>query len=161
MRWNRITILDTEIQKKTYEYTILNTKINLPIYSRYSYHVYHPLDFEAMKEAAELLVGEHDFSAFCSAGSQVKSKVRTIYEVSLDKQKVMGCNGGDLIRIRVRGNGFLYNMVRIIAGTLVEIGEGRRCLADVKQALSTGERKKAGPTAPPEGLVLVEIREVP
>ena len=147
--------------EKTYEYTILNTKINLPIYSRYSYHVYHPLDFEAMKEAAELLVGEHDFSAFCSAGSQVKSKVRTIYEVSLDKQKAMGCNGGEVIRIRVRGNGFLYNMVRIIAGTLVEIGEGRRCLADVKQALSTGERKKAGPTAPPEGLVLVEIREVP
>jgi len=109
--------------EKTYEYTILNTKINLPIYSRYSYHVYHPLDFEAMKEAAALLVGEHDFSAFCSAGSQVKSKVRTIYEVSLDKQKAMGCNGGEVIRIRVRGNGFLYNMVRIIAGTLVEVGE--------------------------------------
>ena len=129
--------------EKMYEYTILNTKINLPIYSRYSYHVYHPLDFEVMKEAAALLVGEHDFSAFCSAGSQVKSKVRTIYEVSLDKQKAMGC------------------MVRIIAGTLVEVGEARRSLADVKQALSTGERKKAGPTAPPEGLVLVEIREVP
>ena len=147
--------------EKTYEYTILNTKINLPTYSRYSYHVYHPLDFEAMKEAAAFLVGEHDFSAFCSAGSQVKSKVRTIYEVSLDKQKAMGCNGGEVIRIRVRGNGFLYNMVRIIAGTLVEVGEARRSLADVKQALSTGERKKAGPTAPPEGLVLVEIREVP
>ena len=134
--------------EKTYEYTILNTKINLPTYSRYSYHVYHPLDFEAMKEAAALLVGEHDFSAFCSAGSQVKSKVRTIYEVSLDKQKAMGCNGGEVIRIRVRGNGFLYNMVRIIAGTLVEVGEARRSLADVKQALSTGERKKAGPTGP-------------
>ena len=76
-------------------------------------------------------------------------------------QKAMGCNGGEVIRIRVRGNGFLYNMVRIIAGTLVEVGEARRSLADVKQALSTGERKKAGPTAPPEGLVLVEIREVP
>lgn len=59
-----------------------------------------------MKEAAAILVGEHDFSAFCSAGSQVKSKVRTIYEVSLDKQKAMGCNGGEVIRIRVRGNGF-------------------------------------------------------
>lgn len=147
--------------EKTYEYTILNTKINLPVYSRYSYHVYHALDVEAMEAAAQLIVGEHDFSAFCSAGSQVRSKVRTVYEVSLHRQEAMGCNGGEIIRIRVRGNGFLYNMVRIIAGTLVEVGEGRRTPKDVEQALSTGERKKAGPTAPPQGLVLVEIKEVP
>ena len=143
--------------EKTYEYTILNTKINLPTYSRYSYHVYHPLDFEAMKEAAELLVGEHDFSAFCSAGSQVKSKVRTIYEVSLDKQKVMGCNGGDLIRIRVRGNGFLYNMVRIISGTLVEVGLGKIKPEEIKTIIESKDRQKAGKTLPAHGLYFMNV----
>lgn len=145
--------------EKTYEYTILNTKINLPTYARYAYHVYQTLDFEQMKQAAACIVGEHDFSAFCSAGSQVKSKVRRVYELSLEKQEAKGCNGGEIIRIRVRGNGFLYNMVRIIAGTLVEVGQGRRKISDVEQAILTGERKKAGPTAPPQGLVLVEICE--
>ena len=143
--------------EKTYEYTILNTKINLPIYSRYSYHVYHPLDFEAMKEAAELLVGEHDFSAFCSAGSQVKSKVRTIYEVSLDKQKAMGCNGGEVIRIRVRGNGFLYNMVRILAGTLIAVGQGKIPAEKVAEIIAGKDRRQAGQTAEPQGLTLREI----
>lgn len=146
--------------EKTYEYRILNTKISLPIWQRYAYHVYGELDLSAMREAAALLVGEHDFSAFCSAGSQVKSKVRTVYEVSVEEEAVAGCNGGSIIQIRVRGNGFLYNMVRIIAGTLVEIGQGRRTLADIKEALASGERAMAGPTAPPQGLMLVEIREV-
>ena len=143
--------------EKTYEYTILNTKINLPIYSRYSYHVYHPLDFEAMKEAAALLVGEHDFSAFCSAGSQVKSKVRTIYEVSLDKQKAMGCNGGEVIRIRVRGNGFLYNMVRIAAGTLLKAGEHKISPESIAEIIEKKDRSLAGMTMPPQGLTLVSV----
>lgn len=146
--------------EKTYEYRILNTKINLPIWQRYAYHVYQELDLSAMREAAALLVGEHDFSAFCSAGSQVKSKVRVVYEVSVEAEPVAGCNGGSIIRIRVRGNGFLYNMVRIIAGTLVEIGQGRRTPEAIKEALATGERTVAGPTAPPQGLMLMEIREV-
>lgn len=146
--------------EKIYEYTILNTKISLPIWQRYAYHVYQGLDLEIMQEAAKLLVGEHDFSAFCSAGSQVKSKVRTVYEVSLTEEPLTTANGGRVIRLRVRGNGFLYNMVRIIAGTLIEVGEGRRTLEDVKEALATGERKKAGPTAPPHGLMLLDIREV-
>lgn len=146
--------------EKIYEYTILNTKISLPIWQRYAYHVYQGLDLEIMQEAAKLLVGEHDFSAFCSAGSQVKSKVRTVYEVSLTEKPLTTANGGRVIRLRVRGNGFLYNMVRIIAGTLIEVGEGRRTLEDVKEALATGERKKAGPTAPPHGLMLLDIREV-
>lgn len=146
--------------EKIYEYTILNTKISLPIWQRYAYHVYQGLDLEIMQEAAKLLVGEHDFSAFCSAGSQVKSKVRTVYEVSLTEESLTTANGGRVIRLRVRGNGFLYNMVRIIAGTLIEVGEGRRTLEDVKEALATGERKKAGPTAPPHGLMLLDIREV-
>lgn len=145
--------------EKTYEYTILNTRMDLPTCQRYAYHVYRPLDTGRMREAAALLEGEHDFSAFCSAGSQVKSKVRTIYELTVREEPVPGCNGGRKICLRVRGSGFLYNMVRIIAGTLIEVGEGRRTLDDVKEALSAGDRKKAGPTAPPQGLMLMEIRE--
>lgn len=145
--------------EKTYEYTILNTKIAIPVYDRYAYHVYHALDVSMMRKAGELLIGEHDFSAFCSAGSQVKSKVRMVYEVTVQEEPVPGCNGGSRICIRVRGNGFLYNMVRIIAGTLLEVGQGRRTLQDVEEALASGERKKAGPTAPPQGLTLMEIRE--
>lgn len=146
--------------EKEYEYTILNTPISIPTWQRYAYHVYRKLDLEVMREAAELFIGEHDFSAFCSAGSQVKSKVRTIYELRVTEEPVTTGNGGKIIRLRVRGNGFLYHMVRIIAGTLIEAGEGRRTLDDVKEALATGERKKAGPTAPPHGLMLLEIREV-
>ena len=107
-----------------------------------------------MKEAIKYFEGEHDFKGFKASGTSSKSSVRVIYETKIKVE-------GERIVIELTGNGFLYNMVRIIAGTLVEVGEGRRSLADVKQALSTGERKKAGPTAPPEGLVLVEIREVP
>lgn len=142
--------------EKTYEYTILNTKIALPMWRNYSYHVYQELDCHAMRQAAELLVGEHDFSAFCSAGAQVKSKVRTIYEVSLSEEPISNTEGR-IIRIRVRGNGFLYNMVRIIAGTLLDVGMGRRTPQQVREALQTGERQKAGPTAPPQGLMLVKI----
>lgn len=142
--------------EKTYEYTILNTKIALPMWRNYSYHVYQELDCDAMRQAAELLVGEHDFSAFCSAGAQVKSKVRTIYEVSLSEEPISNTEGR-IIRIRVRGNGFLYNMVRIIAGTLLDVGMGRRTPQQVREALQTGERQKAGPTAPPQGLMLVKI----
>lgn len=146
--------------EKTYEYTILNTKVSLPTWQRYAYHIYRDLDIRAMQEAGQLLLGEHDFSAFCSAGSQVKSKVRTVYEVSVTTEPAPGCNDGRFIRICVRGNGFLYNMVRIIAGTLLEIGQGRLTLEDIKEALATGERRLAGPTAPPQGLLLVEIRDV-
>lgn len=146
--------------EKTYEYRILNTKIALPIWQKYAYHVHYKLAVSAMSEAASLIVGEHDFSAFCSAGSQVREKVRTVYEVSVEEEPVMGNNDGSIIRIRVRGNGFLYNMVRIIAGTLIEVGLGKRTVADVREALVRGERKLAGPTAPPQGLMLLEIREI-
>ena len=112
-----------------------------------------------MKKAAKVLEGEHDFSAFCSAGSQVKSKVRTIYEVSVEEMPVPFSNG-NLLRFRVHGNGFLYNMVRIIVGTLLEVGMGRRTVQNVEEAILTGNRQKAGPTAPPQGLLLAEIRHV-
>lgn len=143
---------------KTYEYTVLNTRIEVPVRRRYTYHVFQALDICAMREAAEILVGTHDFSAFCSAGSQVKSKERTIYEAAVEERSVpVGSEGREIV-IRVRGNGFLYNMVRIIAGTLIEVGQGRRTAASVEEALRTGERSKAGPTAPAQGLMLMGIR---
>lgn len=144
--------------EKTYEYRIANTPIQIPVLQRYSYHVYHSLDVGSMREAAAVLIGTHDFSAFCSAGSQVNSKVRTVYEIDIRQHPVVSVNGGCELVLRVRGNGFLYNMVRIIAGTLIEVGIGRRSVASVAEAIETGERAKAGPTAPAQGLTLLGIK---
>lgn len=143
--------------EKTYEYRIVNTPIQIPLLQRYSYHVYHDLNVEDMQKAADMIAGTHDFSAFCSAGSQVKSKIRTIYELDIRQNPIVSVNGGREIVLRVRGNGFLYNMVRIIAGTLIEVGIGRRSVDAVEEAVLTGERSKAGPTAPAQGLVLMGI----
>lgn len=136
--------------RKTYEYRITNAMIQLPTKRLYSYFVYIPLDVEKMKQAAELFVGEHDFGGFCSSGSQVKTTVRTIYDL-----KVL--QDGEDIRIRITGNGFLYNMVRIIVGTLVEVGMCRRTIEMVRQAVEQADRKLAGPTAPANGLTLIQI----
>lgn len=144
--------------EKTYCYSISNTAIQMPISRNYAYHVYHKLDLEKMREAAEELVGTHDFTAFCSAGSQVKDKIRTVTGIRIEEEPFSYGNEGRMIRIYVSGTGFLYNMVRIIAGTLLEIGMGRREKAAVTRALETGERKEAGPTAPAQGLMLMEIQ---
>ena len=103
-----------------------------------------------MREAAEYLKGEHDFKSFCSAHTAVKDTVRTIYDLEIEKEE-------DLITIRVRGNGFLYNMVRIIAGTLAGVGRGYFEPGEVKKMLDDKDRTKAGVTAPPQGLTLVGI----
>ena len=141
---------------KTYEYQILNTSIPIPTYTRYMHHIYEDIDINKMREAVDLFIGEHDFSAFCSAGAQVKSKVRTITALSIDEASIdpKPCR---IIRIRVTGTGFLYNMVRIIAGTLIEVGLGRRSIDTVRQAIETGDRQLAGPTAPARGLTLKSI----
>lgn len=137
--------------EKTYEYRILNRKFPLPAYRLNTYFYYYPLDVEKMQKAAAYLVGEHDFASFCAAGAQVKTTVRTVYSLDVDKD-------GDLITIRITGNGFLYNMVRIIAGTLIRTGTGEwepECVPEILEARS---RAKAGPTAPAKGLTLMEIR---
>ena len=144
--------------KKTYEYRILATAIAVPVWRRYSYHVYHELNLTKMREAAACFMGTHDFSAFCSAGSQVRSKVRTIEDIAVQEEPLFSGNGGKIIKLRVSGNGFLYNMVRIIAGTLIEVGMGKRTVEQVQDALETGKRQLAGPTAPPQGLMLLEIK---
>lgn len=136
---------------KTYEYKILNRKFALPTERLYSAFVYYPLDVEKMQMAAAYLVGEHDFKSFCSTGSQVESTVRTITDISVEKH-------GEMISIRVSGNGFLYNMVRIIVGTLMKIGLGVWEPERMEEILNACDRNAAGPKAEARGLTLVEIR---
>ncbi|MBR0416556.1 MAG: tRNA pseudouridine(38-40) synthase TruA [Firmicutes bacterium] len=116
----------------------------------YCYQIKKDLDADAMREAAGYIVGEHDFACFQSAGSPKESTVRTVYSLSVEK------DGGNVL-ISVSGNGFLYNMVRIITGTLVEVGLGKRTPESVKDAIDSCDRQKAGHTAPPQGLYLDEV----
>lgn len=166
---------------KTYEYTIYNAVHPDPIKRRYSYFVYVPLDIEAMRQAAEYLKGEHDFASFCSAHAQVKTTVRNIYSLDInqgdgsliekenneDKKEVTDIDGPQRIyvshdiKIRISGNGFLYNMVRIIVGTLVKVGYHFYPPEYVKTILDACDRTKAGPKAPAEGLKLVGIEYNP
>lgn len=166
---------------KTYEYTIYNAIHPDPIKRRYSYFVYVPLDIEAMRQAAEYLKGEHDFASFCSAHAQVKTTVRNIYSLDInqgdgsliekenneDKKEATDIDGPQRIyvshdiKIRISGNGFLYNMVRIIVGTLVKVGYHFYPPEYVKTILDACDRTKAGPKAPAEGLKLVGIEYNP
>lgn len=136
---------------KTYEYNILNRRFELPSKRLYAAFCYYPMDIERMNQAAAYLVGEHDFKSFCSAGAQVQTTVRTIYAVNVTKDD-------DMVHIRITGNGFLYNMVRIIAGTLMQVGTGLMEPEQVEEILEARDRSKAGPTAVAKGLTLVEIR---
>lgn len=136
--------------KKIYEYSIYNAPFRNPLYRNYSEYVRYELDLDSMRTACEAFVGEHDFRAFCASGNSSKTTVRTIYSLDIEKD-------GDFIKIRVTGNGFLYNMVRIIAGTLIYVGEGRIAPDDLPEIIASGDRRKAGKTAGPSGLVLVKI----
>ncbi len=134
--------------RKTYEYKILNREFPQPIYRLYAHFTYVPLDIERMQRAADFLVGEHDFKSFCSVNTVAETTIRTIYGIQVEKQK-------EIITIRVTGSGFLYNMVRIIAGTLMEVGRGNLNPEDIPAILEALDRTKAGPTAPACGLTLV------
>ena len=136
--------------RKTYEYRILNRTFRMPTRRLDTYFYHYPLDVEKMKKAASYLEGEHDFKSFCAIGAQVKTTVRTIYACDVEKE-------GDIITIRVTGNGFLYNMVRIIAGTLVQVGGGAIEPEAVKEILAKKDRSAAGPTAPAHGLTMMGI----
>ena len=135
---------------KTYEYKILNRKFPDPLNRLYTHFVYMPLDVQKMKEAAEYMVGEHDFASFCSSGSQVKTTTRTVYNLDITKDD-------DIIKIKISGNGFLYNMVRIIVGTLLKVGLGIYPPEHVKEIIEAKDRYTAGPKAPAKGLTLVGI----
>jgi tRNA pseudouridine38-40 synthase len=135
---------------KAYEYRIWTGPFVPPFERRYVWHVPQPLDIDRMREAAASLVGTHDFSAFRAAGSDVATSERTIHDLRIAAD-------GARVTISVSGNGFLRHMVRSIAGTLVEVGLGRRPAPSVSAALASRERAQAGPTAPARGLFLVRV----
>ena len=135
--------------EKTYEYRILNRQMRIPTMRYDTFFYYRPLDADAMRAAASFLVGEHDFASFASPHFSSKTSIRTLYECSVERDR-------DLITIRVRGNGFLYNMVRIIAGTLIQVGEGKIAPEEMYGILMARDRDAAGPTAPARGLTLVD-----
>lgn len=135
--------------RKTYEYRIYRAQFPMPTKRLYSLFCYRSLNAAKMQEAARFLEGEHDFKSFCQSGAQVESTVRTLYKAEVREE------GEDLV-ICVCGNGFLYNMVRIIVGTLLEVGQGKREPADVERILAAKDRGAAGPTAPPQGLTLIK-----
>lgn len=137
--------------RKTYEYRILNRTFRMPGRRFDTYFYYHPLDVEKMQQAAAYLEGEHDFKSFCAVGAQVKTTTRTIYSCNVTR------DASDVITVRVTGNGFLYNMVRIIAGTLIKVGGGELAPEEIPLILEKKDRSAAGPTAPAHGLTMIGI----
>lgn len=135
--------------RKTYEYRIYNATFSMPTERLYSYFTYVPLDVEKMQEAAKYFIGVHDFKSFCSVYTQTENTVRHVENVEVFKN-------GDVITIRVAGRGFLYNMVRIMAGTMIEVGRGRRMPEDIAAVLEAKDRSAAGETAPACGLTLAK-----
>ncbi len=136
---------------KVYRYLIWNRRVISPFWGRYAWHIPVPLDVTAMAVAAERLVGRHDFRAFRASGSSVRSSVRTVYRCQVGRQ-------GPWVVLTVEADGFLYHMVRIMAGTLVEVGRGRQPPGWVAEVLASGNRDRAGPTAPAHGLWLVKVK---
>ncbi len=135
---------------KTYEYLILNDEFRDPKLIKYTDFIREKLDIDKMKEACPYFLGEHDFKAFCASGSTAKTTVRTIYSLTVDKRKNIVC-------IKITGSGFLYNMVRIIAGTLADVGKGKLKPEDIEEIISSRDRTRAGKTLAPNGLTLTEV----
>ncbi|OGX30162.1 MAG: tRNA pseudouridine(38-40) synthase TruA [Omnitrophica WOR_2 bacterium RIFCSPLOWO2_12_FULL_51_24] len=140
-----------DAKSKLYVYTILNDPAGCALSRGYVRHVPYKLNLNLMIGAAKCLLGRHNFKSFQAADNRKRSSVRTIKRLEIKKK-------GDLIKIEVEGDGFLYNMVRNIAGTLIEIGRGRFKPGSMKKILKAKDRKLAGPTAPAKGLCLVEVK---
>lgn len=156
---NDISIIKTEevdsefharysCKSKTYKYRLICSDYNLPLEYGRAWICAYQLDIDKMKKAAKYFVGEHDFKAFMASGSSVQSTIRHITRLDI-------CEYGNCIEFVVSANGFLYNMVRIIVGTLVDVGRGRINVSDIDGIITSGARAKAGKTAPPDGLYLV------
>ena len=137
-------------KQKTYRYVINNSETGSAIYRNLEYHYPIKLDVDKMKEAVKYFEGEHDFKAFRASGTGSKTSVRKIYKANVYKQD-------ERIYIELTGSGFLYNMVRIIAGTLIDVGNGKTSVEDVSKIIELGDRTKAGKTLPPQGLFLVKV----
>lgn len=138
-------------KEKTYSYKIYNAKVPLPQTSRYTYFFYKPLDLVSMQHAAKYFMGEHDFIAFSSPGGSVKTSIRTVYKCEIIKKE-------SVIEIVVTGSSFLYNMVRIMVGTLIDVGLGRLNPEEIPDIIASKDRRRPGKKAPAKGLTLVEIK---
>lgn len=138
---------------KTYTYRILNRKIDIPTERLYAHFCYFNLDVEKMREASGYFIGTHDFTSFCSQKSQASSPVRTIFSLEVLQDE-------DMITVVIRGDGFLYNMIRIIAGTLIKVGMGVYPPSHIQEIMKAKNRKLAGQTMPAKGLTLVEIEYI-
>lgn len=156
-----ITIIDSlEVDKdfhsrfsathKKYKYLIYNGEMPRALYRNFSYHIKNELNLEEMKIASQYFVGTHDFNSFMGSRSVVKSTIRTIYEIKIEKNN-------EIVQISIDGDSFLRNMVRIMVGTLVEVGLGRRNKEDIKKIMEERKRIAAGHTAPPQGLFLEKV----
>ena len=137
-------------KKKTYQYVIDNSEQGTAIYRNMHYHCSSTLDEKKMNEGASFLIGEHDFKSFKASGTSSKSSVRIIYDAKVWREN-------ELVKIQLTGNGFLYNMVRIIAGTLLEVGQGKIEPDEIKNILEAKDREKAGKTLPACGLCLINV----
>jgi tRNA pseudouridine38-40 synthase len=144
----------THSRGKRYRYVIQDGPIADPLATRFSWHIPRRLDDEAMREAAACLLGTHDFASFQSIGSNRVSTVRTMTDIKLERGRGVVLEN---LQFEIAGNGFLYNMVRAIVGSLVRIGRGRRSVAWLREVLEARDRRRAGPTAPPQGLFLVSV----
>ncbi|MBS4535524.1 tRNA pseudouridine(38-40) synthase TruA [Clostridium sp. D2Q-14] len=134
---------------KKYKYIIYHDKIRSPLYSDYSYHVPYELDMNKIIESINKLIGTYDFTSFTSKKTDKENKVRTIYDISIEQK-------GKIIEITYSGNGFLYNMIRAITGTLIDIGRGK-IKEDILDILKAKDRNRAGITAPSHALYLMEV----
>ncbi len=137
-------------KSKQYVYKIYNRKVRNPFFAKYAYHYRYPIDVEYLDAEAQAFLGKHDFSGFCSIKSDVDDTVRNIYSVSVKRE-------GDMVLFTVEADGFLYNMVRIMVGTVLFINEGKIKSGELKNVIESKERKRAGKTAPPQGLYLNKV----
>lgn len=141
------------VKEKTYRYTINNSKYGTALFRDMEYHFPVKLNVEKMKEAIKYFEGEHDFAAFKASGTSSKSSVRKIYKAVIHEEN-------ERIYIELTGNGFLYNMIRIIAGTLIDVGTEKVKPEEIKSIIESKDRKQAGKTLPPQGLCLIEVKYV-
>lgn len=136
--------------RKRYKYVVYNGEMPRALYRNFSYHVSYELDMDNMLEASKYFLGTHDFYAFMASNAEVKSTIRTIYNISIEKNK-------DFIEFTIEGNSFLHNMVRIIVGTLIDVGQGKIKKEDIPKIILDRKRECAGHTAPPQGLFLEKV----